>query len=66
MKDRLALIAVAIVASILAWTFWHYLGGDAFNVLMLIFLIVLIGDNYQLRKELRKKSSNKANINTGS
>lgn len=62
MKDRIMLIAVALVASILAWAFWHYLGDDAFNVLMLVSLLVLIGNNYQLRKKLKNKSASKENL----
>ena len=57
MKDRFALIAAATVLSIMAWVFWHYLGDDAFDVLMLIFIIMLAADNYQLRKKIKNKSS---------
>ncbi|MCP4118721.1 MAG: hypothetical protein GY737_25665 [Desulfobacteraceae bacterium] len=61
MKDRCALIAAAAVFSILAWVFWHYLGDDAFDVLMFIFLIVLAVDNYQLRKKIKSKNSDSSN-----
>ena len=61
MKDRFALIAAATVFSILAWVFWHYLGNDAFDVLMLIFIIVFAADNYQLRKKIKKNRSEPSN-----
>ncbi len=53
MGDRLILITVAVVVSILAWLFWHYLDDEAFNVMMLVFILVLVGDNYQLRKKIK-------------
>lgn len=53
MKDGFLLIVSALVAAILAWSFWYYLGQDAFNVLMIVFLIVLVVDNVKLRKKIK-------------
>lgn len=58
MKDRFALIVIALIVSALSWAFWHYLGADAFNVFTLVLLVVLTGENYQLRKKLRTRAPN--------
>lgn len=38
MKDSLALLATAIVASAGAWAFWHYLGFEVGATLVLLML----------------------------
>jgi hypothetical protein len=53
MKDRLELILAGGVVAVLAWTFWHFLGKDAFSVLPTVMLIVVIADNVRLRRQLR-------------
>ncbi len=60
MKDGFALLAVGLVMSILAWMFWSYLGNHAFDVFILFTLIWLTVDNYQLRKKVREKDSDKS------
>jgi hypothetical protein len=53
MKDRLLLLAASIACSLLAWAFWHYLGGDAPSALVTIMLVVVVADNARLRRQLR-------------
>jgi hypothetical protein len=53
MKDRFRLILVAGVLAVLAWTFWHYLGKEAFSTLSTCMLIVVAMDNIRLRRQLR-------------
>lgn len=53
MKDRLQLILAAALAAVLAWTFWHFLGQEAFSALPTVMLIVVIADNVRLRRRLR-------------
>jgi hypothetical protein len=53
MKDRLQLILAGGVIAVLAWTFWHILGKDAFSALPTVMLIVVIADNARLRRQLR-------------
>lgn len=55
MKDGILLIVVALIASALAWAFWHYLGQNAFAVFVTVAFIVLWGENYRLRKKLKEK-----------
>ena len=54
MTDNLALIAAAVAFSAVAWAFWHFTGGDGFNVLSLVALVVVAADNLRLRRLLRK------------
>jgi hypothetical protein len=60
MKDGFALLAVGLVVSILAWIFWSSLGNYGFDVLALIAMLGLAGDNYQLRKKVKEKNSDKS------
>lgn len=55
MKDRMLLIAGALVCSVLAWSFWHYLGHDALSSMLLLALVSVIADNWRLRRALRQK-----------
>jgi hypothetical protein len=57
MKDRLLLILAALVMAAVAWSFWHYLGQDAWPVLLLLALVSVIADNYRLRRTLRQGGS---------
>jgi hypothetical protein len=56
MKDALLLLATGIVFSLLAAAFWRYLGSDGFGVLNSLFIVVLVVDNMQLRRQLRARS----------
>ena len=56
MKDRIALLAAAVLCALLSWAFWHYLGNDAFTVLPTVGLVVFAFDNYRLRRKLRELS----------
>jgi hypothetical protein len=56
MKDRFQLILVGGVVSVLAWTFWHFLGKDAFSTLPTVMLIVVAADNVRLRRQLRSNT----------
>jgi uncharacterized membrane protein YfcA len=55
MKDSLLLLAAGIVASVVAWAFWHYLGKDASSTLVTVMLIVVAADNARLRRQLRAR-----------
>jgi hypothetical protein len=50
MKDTIALVLAAIVFAALSWIFWHFLGSDAFSVITMLAAIVLLADNFRLRK----------------
>jgi hypothetical protein len=52
LKDRTLLLLTAIVGSVLVWAFWHYLGMQAYVILLVIVLGELILDNRRLRKEV--------------
>lgn len=54
MNDRVLLIVAALASSLAAWAFWHYLDQDAFDVLLIAALICSIGDNWRLRRALRR------------
>lgn len=53
MKDRIPLVLAALASSLAAWAFWHFLGRDAFDVLVMIALVCTIADNWRLRRVLR-------------
>jgi hypothetical protein len=61
MKDRLQLIFVGGVVAVVAWTFWHILGKDAFSALPTIMLIVVATDNLRLRRQLRSHTAAQSN-----
>ncbi|MDR2874731.1 MAG: hypothetical protein LBV44_02220 [Methylobacillus sp.] len=54
MKDRIFLLLAGIAGAGIAWMFWHFLGEAGFNVLGGLSVIVLLLDNLQLRRHLRK------------
>lgn len=56
MKDRLQLIFVGGIVAVVAWTFWHILGRDAFSALPTVMLIVVVADNLRLRRQLRSNT----------
>lgn len=53
MKDAASLLFFGIFFSAVAWFFWHVLGSDAMNVLVVLCLIVVAVDNARLRRQLR-------------
>jgi Flp pilus assembly protein TadB len=53
MKDRAYLLIAAIAMSVFAWLYWHFGGKYAVGVLMSFLLVVLVVDNFQLRRQLR-------------
>jgi hypothetical protein len=57
MNDRLQLILVGGVVAVIAWTFWHVLGKDAFSTLPTIMLIIVVVDNVRLRRQLRSNTA---------
>jgi hypothetical protein len=54
MRDRLALLATAVVAAALSWAGWHALGAQALDALGLVTTGVLAVDNARLRRQLRR------------
>lgn len=53
MKDSILLFVVAVICSVLAWAFLHYLGNDAISTLVTLSLIGTVADNFRLRRRLR-------------
>jgi hypothetical protein len=53
MSDRILLIVTALTCSFATWAFWHYLGQDALDVLVLVALICALADNWRLRRVIR-------------
>lgn len=51
-KDRAALVAVAIVGCVVAVLFWRYLGEFGFSVLAAIAVVALWVDNVRLRRNV--------------
>ncbi|WP_192805007.1 hypothetical protein [Noviherbaspirillum aerium] len=56
MKDSLALLITALVASGLSWAFWSYFGTHATEILSTIFIVALGADNVRLRRQLRRRN----------
>jgi uncharacterized membrane protein SirB2 len=54
LRDRTVLLLAGIVGSVLVWVFWHYLGGQAYAILLVIVLGELILDNRRLRKKVAR------------
>lgn len=57
MNDRVLLIAAALASALGAWAFWHFLGQDALDVLVLATLIGTIMDNWRLRRALQRSAN---------
>jgi hypothetical protein len=53
MKDVAALLLAGAIVSLLAWSFWQYLGDDAFIVISTTVIIALFAENARLRKRIR-------------
>lgn len=56
MKDAILLLVISVACSLAAWTFWHYLGNDAFTVLNTLFLAATVVENFRLRRLLRAQT----------
>ena len=56
-KDRSLLLLAGLILAAAVWAFWHYLGENAFAVLITIALIALWIDNRRLRRQLSDKPS---------
>jgi len=56
--DRLQLLLVAVLASALAWSFWHFGGQNAFGIFMLLVLGATALDNVRLRRLLKRDETN--------
>jgi uncharacterized membrane protein YqjE len=54
MKDAVFLLLVALFVALVSWAFWHYMGGNAVQVLAMLALISLATDNYRLRRQLKR------------
>jgi hypothetical protein len=55
MKDASALVVAAVVFAAFSWLFWHFLGSDAFSVISMLAVIVLLADNFRLRKSQKNR-----------
>lgn len=51
MKDGLLLLLAALCCAAIAWVFWHFLGANGFNVLILVALGIVAADNLRLRRK---------------
>jgi len=51
--DKLILIAIASVASVGAWYFWHAFQSDGFSIISVVAIFALGIDNYRLRRALK-------------
>ena len=56
MNDSIALAIAAVVFAALSWMFWHFLGSDGFGVVTMLAAVVLLADNFRLRKSLKNKT----------
>jgi hypothetical protein len=57
MKDSLLLLTAGTGVSLVAWTFWHYLGNDALSTLNTVVLVGVVADNFRLRRQLRERET---------
>lgn len=54
MNDRILLLVAGLASAFAAWGFWRYLGQDAFDVMLMVALVCTMGDNWRLRRTLRR------------
>lgn len=57
MKDNASLLIAGIICAVCAWMFWYFFGSDAADVMVVIALLMVMADNFRLRKLLRKQKS---------
>jgi len=55
MKDNILLLVAGLLIAFCSWTFWHFLGEDAFDVLTTVLLLAIAADNIRLRRKLRSE-----------
>lgn len=55
MKDQILLLLAGVAGAGIAWAFWYFFGEVGINVLGSLAVIVLLVDNLQLRRRLRKR-----------
>jgi hypothetical protein len=53
LKDDAVPLLAAVVCSIGAWAFWHFLGEAGFSVLLAGSVVLLLVDNIRLRRKQR-------------
>jgi hypothetical protein len=53
MKDNIQLLAAALAFAMIAWTFWHFIGNGAVDVISSVALLLLFADNIRLRRKLK-------------
>jgi len=53
LKDDAALLVAAILCSVGAWAFWHFLSNTGFTVLLTLAVVLLIVDDIRLRRKRR-------------
>lgn len=51
--ESLLFWTVAIVLSVTAWAFFHYLGPSSTTVLLIVLVVCLIAENRRLRRKQR-------------
>lgn len=54
MRDSIVLLVAGVIVAAVAWVFWNVLGADGFAVLNIVALVVLLADNFRLRRQLRR------------
>lgn len=54
MKDSFSLLLAGVVIAVVAWGFWHFLWADGFAVLNIVALVLLVADNFRLRRQLKR------------
>lgn len=54
MKDSLILIGTAILLAVIGWALWYFAGREGFGMFSSLALLLLLADNFRLRRKLRK------------
>ena len=55
LMDRLLLVGAGLVCAAVAWLFWWYFQARAFDILAGSTLVMLLVENWRLRRALREK-----------
>lgn len=61
MKDQILLLISALLIAAASWLFWHFLGQDAYSILLMITALYLFFDNARLRRILKAKAGDENN-----
>jgi hypothetical protein len=51
--EAIMLLVTAVVASAIAWAFWHFFGSGAFDALTMLAIVGLVLENIRLRRKLK-------------